>query len=154
MRFLVLEAVDPEERKLRLKKLLQFAARQRKAGRTGREHAHALDKETGGLRGDQPADHATHAAYAHWTRGQRARAIVQKHTGRDYHATSLDWTRGGRRARPRPISNRRDAVKVLRRDRYKRVLGLHGTGASQRKISGATNRWLARFKQREGKAVT
>lgn len=98
-----LEAVDPEDRKVRLKKLLVFGQRQREVGRLAREHGNQ-DKQ-----------------YHHWKKGARARAIVQKYTGKDHHADSYDWSGGHKKPAERSSNDRKKlAFKVLRQSRHER----------------------------------
>ncbi len=152
MRFLVLEAVDPEERKLRLKKLLQFAHQKRMAGRKASAHAIAMDRTRPWTDPAREVDQKQ--VGKHYGKARRARAIAQKHTGKDLSVDRNDWNARDPKTRShkRPLGNRRAAVKVLRADRFARTrhLGLHDFPRAKLKTaaSAAAGNWIKRFKQR------
>lgn len=95
----LIEAVDPEERKLRLHGLLQYSSKMRDLGRMAREWKQGWDRSHGNT--SKSSSHegslgndAQRKQYDYLHRGVRARAIIQKFTGKDYKVDSLDWSGG------------------------------------------------------------
>ncbi len=153
MRVLLLEAVDPEDRKVRLKKLIDYAHKQRMNGRLARDTRGDWDQANGNkshmatTMGGKMMD----AQYTAWKKGSKARAIVQKHTGIDHRIDAYDWSGGGKGPRKRPsLKNKIAAYKELRtRNAEKR-----GIRIPKRKLSSIANKWIAKRRSGLSKALT
>jgi len=153
------ESVDPESRKLRLKNLLTYADKMRKDGRMARETLHQWQ----GSNPHQDASIFDHnkglhtgnkikiAQYAAWTKGDRARAIVQKYTGKDHKVGTYDWYGGTGKSNERHSwKRRRQAYEYLRRNRKPRVADDFDSGPNMsiyksKKLGAA---WLASRKHK------
>lgn len=147
MKVLLREAVDPEERKIRLRKLLDYSKKKREAGRMANDRQQELDRvhRNAHIFGTE-ANNAMGAKHRLWSQGQRARAILQKFTGKDYRHDSLDWYGGntglgiGRHSWKR----RADAHATLRAHHYgKSHRGLVMSSRDKAKVRG---RWLNRVR--------
>ena len=129
MRVYILEAVDPESRKVRLRGLLTYADKMRKGGRLARETLHQWSASNPGKdasifdydKGLHTGNKIKIAQYDAWTKGARARAIVQKYTGKDHRIDAFDWHGGTGKANERHSwKRRRQAYEYLRRNKAER----------------------------------
>jgi hypothetical protein len=155
MKFHVVEVVNPTHRAARLQKIAGYEYAARMRARASRLRADDLDRVHGNKHWQgTPANRAMRRFYKLGGIAQRARAILQKHTGKDYNVRSLDWWGGSGKMPPsgqRPsLKRRKKAVQVLMRARLVRrdPRAAHIPRYGQRGIQKRAASWLRRFRGR------
>lgn len=152
------EAVDPEDRKIRLKKLLAYSDKKRDAGRMAADFARDWDQKHAGTTlhssyghgfnidkfpDGSPGHKAVTAKYKLLGQGLKARAIIQKHTGIDHRADgALDWSGGGKLASRPTLKNKAAAYIQLRMMRQNKS----GSGLSLKTATSKARKWITRHK--------